>query len=101
MERNIPVRTSEGGCEILCKHVFAGGLRADEQQIFTAEQCRGGLLPNLTAIVKIVRLRDAPGFCLVGGILGAVFPDALQDMCRQSFFPAWIRSPVSSIVIMN
>ncbi len=61
VEAHVPARTPEGRGEALGQHVLAGGLGADEQQVFPAEQGGGRLLPDFLAVIlKPRRLGHAP-----------------------------------------
>ena len=54
---HVPAGAAEGGCQVFCQYVLAGGLGAGEQQVFPAEEGRGGLLPDILSVIKVAGFR--------------------------------------------
>ena len=85
MEGDIPRRTSERLCKVFRQHVFARRLAADKQQIFPAQQCGDGGLPDLLAVIAIVRLRNSVLQCRFRGILCTISADAVEQLTADLF----------------
>ena len=66
---------------------FAGGLAADQQQVFAAEQGRQCLLPDLPAIIGKAGNGDAGAQGLGQSVGGAVFFHSTQQVGADALLP--------------
>ena len=85
MKGYVPAGAAEQSGQPLGQYVFAGGLGAQEQDVFAGQQGCGGLLPDLLSVVHIRRGRDAVPYTLGYVVLGAERADLVQDPGGNSF----------------
>ena len=86
MKRDIPIGAGKGSGEVFGQHVFAGGLGADQQQIFAAKKRRHGGFPDFPAVVEEPRVRNAVVQAGIDVILRAEQRDFRDQVLADAFF---------------
>ena len=80
VERYVPRGAGKGLRKILCQHIFACGLAAGKQQVFSAQNGGDRLFPYVLSVIVIPRLRHTVFKRLRRGILRAERLNAVQKI---------------------